>query len=617
MSKIIQDIESPSIQEILEEKKQFYIPDFQRNYVWKSNSDKNKEDRHVNLLLEDVHHAMTLKFKEYYLGPIITFEDKKSKWEYQVIDGQQRITTTILFILAYKNFLNKIKGHATQVKVIDNLLFRDLEMSGKVQENEQFLKTSSIHGSKFLEDLFNGEDVSKKQYSNIRELQSAFKTCAKFIEETLEGNPVKVKKYFNFLKENCFFTWVKTNNFDEAFTIFERMNDRGLPLTTGDKLKHYILSTLIDDKQEFSKKSPTINRLWADIDDNLRSINFNFDRFIRYHLVARYWEDSYLTQKEVLPWFRSSEGKKQSKLSTNQIKFLESMKEDSQLLKLFKKSQGVDEELNPSLHFPKSYFGSVTQHLPVLFAAATVNDLNYFNKVAIKMEALIFIYSLADTKWNLLEKELAEICTLVRNNNFIKFENKINDLISKELDQAMSNLTNEVYLERNYMKSKFVLHRIDYEIGTRFKLDPSIKREQYTLEHIIPQNSPEGLKESKPPDMSLDDFSKLRHRIGNMTILSKSNNSIAGDNTPYQKIIDNNGKPALYEGTFIPMTKVLLDGKLENVSGSKNTKTNKFANKHNFKKVKLHKDKYWSTEQVKEREKTFFSVLSEIYGIKI
>ena len=102
-----------------------------------------------------------------------------------------------------------------------------------------------------------------------------------------------------------------------------------------------------------------------------------------------------------------------------------------------------------------------------------------------------------------------------------------------------------------------------------------------------------------------------------MTILSKSNNSIAGDNTPYQKIIENNDKPPLYEGTFIPMTKVLLDGKLENISGSKNTKTNKFANKHNFKKVKLYKDKYWSTEQVKEREKTFFSVLSEIYGIKI
>ena len=102
-----------------------------------------------------------------------------------------------------------------------------------------------------------------------------------------------------------------------------------------------------------------------------------------------------------------------------------------------------------------------------------------------------------------------------------------------------------------------------------------------------------------------------------MTILSKSNNSIAGDNTPFEKIIGNDGKPPLYEGTFIPMTKVLLDGKLENISGSKDTKTNKFANKHNFKKVKLHKDKYWSKEQVKERENTFFSVLSEIYRINI
>ena len=132
MSKIIQDIESPSLEEILQEKKQFFIPDFQRNFVWKSNQDKNKEDRHVNLLLEDIHSAMKLNFDEYYLGPIITFEDKKAKWEYQVIDGQQRMTSTVLFILAYKNFLIKVKGQAKQIKVLDNLLFENLVVSGKV-----------------------------------------------------------------------------------------------------------------------------------------------------------------------------------------------------------------------------------------------------------------------------------------------------------------------------------------------------------------------------------------------------------------------------------------------------------------------------------------------------
>ena len=109
--------------------------------------------------------------------------------------------------------------------------------------NSENIISLSINGSKFLDDLFNGEDVSKKNYRNISELTNAYKTCMKFLENDLDGNPATIKKFFNYMKDKCFVTWVKTNNFDEAFTIFERMNDRGLPLTTGDKLKHYILST--------------------------------------------------------------------------------------------------------------------------------------------------------------------------------------------------------------------------------------------------------------------------------------------------------------------------------------------------------------------------------------
>ena len=54
------------------------------------------------------------------------------------------------------------------MKVIDNLLFRDLEISGKVQENEQFLKTSSIN-SKILKIYLNGEDVEP---NNIQILEN-------------------------------------------------------------------------------------------------------------------------------------------------------------------------------------------------------------------------------------------------------------------------------------------------------------------------------------------------------------------------------------------------------------------------------------------------------------
>ena len=101
---------------------------------------------------------------------------------------------------------------------------------------------------------------------------------------------------------------------------------------------------------------------------------------------------------------------------TNQIKFLEKMKEDSEQLILFKESKFKKEgEKEPSLHFPKAYFSKITQHLPILLAAASHSDEEFLLKVSNKLEGLIFVWSFADTKWNLLEKALPSICTSVRN----------------------------------------------------------------------------------------------------------------------------------------------------------------------------------------------------------
>ena len=622
MAKSIKDIESPLLISLFEEKKSYYIPDFQRNYVWKTNSDPNKEDRQVNLFLEDIKSAQDSHFSEYYLGPIITFENKNKSWEYQVIDGQQRLTTAILFTLAYKNFLLKIKGNNPQIFVLDNLIYRKLTVTeGRkqvVKDSEPFLNTSSKNGSKFLMDLYNGVDVLKKRYTNIPELINAYKSCQKFISDELESSPAKVKKFHNYMLGNCFFTWVQTDNFDEAFTIFERMNDRGLPLTMADKVKHYILQTLIDDKEKFSEDSQIINKLWGDIEDNLRVSRFTFDRFIRYHLVAHYWDETYYTAKEVLPWFRTKGAKKSTGLMTNQIKFLEKMKKDSEQLILFKDSKfEKDGEKEPSLHFPKAYFSKITQHLPILLAAASHSDQDFLLKVSNKLEGLIFVWSFADTKWNLLEKALPSICTAVRKKDLRSFNNKIDKLVSDHLSVAQLNLKDSEFLATHFMKSKYVLHRVDYYLSEKLKLTKSLNRDGITLEHIIPEKSSKGLSNSTPKNVSIDEYGKLRFRLGNMTLLSSSQNPIAGDKTPYQKIIKYDSSQPLYSGTLIPITKVLIDGKLENTEGSDKTKINKFANKHGLRNLQLYKDEYWYIDQIEEREKSFFSVLSELYNINL
>ena len=158
---------------------------------------------------------------------------------------------------------------------------------------------------------------------------------------------------------------------------------------------------------------------------------------------------------------------------------------------------------------------------------------------------------------------------------------------------------------------------MDYYLAEKLSLLRSLNRDGITLEHIIPENSSKGLSNSTPKGVSIDEYGKLRFRLGNMTLLSKSHNPIAGDKTPYQKIVEYASSQPLYNGTLIPITKVLIDGKLENTEGSDKTKINKFAKKHNLRKLTLYKDEYWYLDQIEKREKSFFSILSELYNINL
>ena len=65
-----------TIKSLFDGNRKFYVPAFQRRYQWSSNSDKRK-DRNVNYLLEDI--VLAQKTDGYFLGPILTYEDKSEK----------------------------------------------------------------------------------------------------------------------------------------------------------------------------------------------------------------------------------------------------------------------------------------------------------------------------------------------------------------------------------------------------------------------------------------------------------------------------------------------------------------------------------------------------------
>ena len=94
----------------------FVIPVYQRNYDWKKENCKK--------LFDDIEIICKKKLKTYFMGSVVTFESENhgagSINNHLVIDGQQRITSLMLLILAVYNYLDE-SGEHTNFKKRDSL----------------------------------------------------------------------------------------------------------------------------------------------------------------------------------------------------------------------------------------------------------------------------------------------------------------------------------------------------------------------------------------------------------------------------------------------------------------------------------------------------------------
>ena len=89
------------------------IPDFQRSYVWKNEN--------LQKILNDFEEFILSKKDEYYMGTILLFKNNDT---YEIIDGQQRITTlTILYSVVYDNsILNNFQLSFSSQESINNII---------------------------------------------------------------------------------------------------------------------------------------------------------------------------------------------------------------------------------------------------------------------------------------------------------------------------------------------------------------------------------------------------------------------------------------------------------------------------------------------------------------
>ncbi len=268
--------------------KYYQIPKYQRGYSW----GKKECTTLFNDIIEN--------HEGYFLGSIIGVRVKKHSFEpmtFQLIDGQQRITSLSLLLLA---LYSKIKKFSNQLNKQQRKKFENIEeMLVHISENENeylprlTLQVLNGNNNDYLKLLFNAElfdkDFITTNFGNrkIAICYNLFKELiGKYVDEkTIEGNNT-ITVLFNLENKikNIQLVFIDVNDNKNAYMLFESLNNRGLPLSAIDLIKNNLIS--LSDDPNNPKKAEKCYEQWEHILEYLTDNYGIRERFLRQYYNA-------------------------------------------------------------------------------------------------------------------------------------------------------------------------------------------------------------------------------------------------------------------------------------------------------------------------------------------
>ena len=239
-------------------KTRFVIPVYQRNYDWKIEQCKQ--------LFDDLEEVVAEGMDSHFFGSIVSKADNDIR---VVIDGQQRITTSFLLLLALLHQLNddvistndeSLVRYINEEYLIDRFHKSDSKLKLKLIKDDQTA----------FEAIYEGVEAKFIQDSNITQNYLYF--CNRIAKTKLDADQLKDAI------EKLMIIDIKLGKEDDAQRIFESLNSTGLDLSEGDKIRNFILMGLDPEEQERCYED-----YWNAIEKNT---NFEVSSFARDWLAA-------------------------------------------------------------------------------------------------------------------------------------------------------------------------------------------------------------------------------------------------------------------------------------------------------------------------------------------
>jgi hypothetical protein len=272
----------------------FTVPDYQRNYAWKSEQ--------IDAFLGDLFGLLKDPDEQHFFGPVVLLEGRDG--ELSLIDGQQRITTSVMLLCIIRDILQKDFDD-------DNLIIEGQQFSISTQFILQRLKINGFGADRYvanyqINDLFKtyvlapvgspqrknftpqGLGLSDLEKAATADLRRAYLRMEKFVREWLKpfaGDEQTMKELILELllaMQNRFrILEIRMYSEDDAYILFETLNERGLRLTPSDLLKSFTLRKAREDNAD------NVDEILTRWDNTVALLgNFPFTTFLRHYLLS-------------------------------------------------------------------------------------------------------------------------------------------------------------------------------------------------------------------------------------------------------------------------------------------------------------------------------------------
>ena len=482
--------------------KKFVIPVYQRPYSWKR--------ANCELLIKDLKEVDKHGYKSHFFGSIVYVEnDIGGCNEYIIIDGQQRITTVSLLLLAIRNYItdNGIENGINATKITNAYL------TDEYADGEKKLKLKLVQGDDDAYDRL----IEKTQPVANNNVTVNYNY---FYEVVSELSPEELKGLYDaIMKLMIVNISLNPHNGDDPQLIFESLNSTGLDLEEADKIRNFVLMKMSSSQQERIYKN-----YWEKLENKVSKEDIN--KFIRYYLAVKTRE---LTNENKL-YFAFKNYKEHSTMQIEDL--LKDMLEYADFYNAIKSARITDTAYLGSIaRINKLEVNTVTPLLFDLFSAKK-RSLISEDEMAIAVNVIEsyiarrMVCGLPTSALNKIFVSMgAEIEKYIDKNGATYIDALKYSVLSKTGKSRFPNdhdffekfLSFELYNAKPSAR-KYIFERLEnYNNRERVAVESQIDNGELTIEHIMPQTLTEEWKEHLGSQWELI-HTKYVNTVGNLTL---------------------------------------------------------------------------------------------------